>query len=446
MGFEPRIGSVLMSRRIELGLSLEQAARDTNIRARMLELLESADFSRYPPRGHAIGMLSSYARFLGMDSAAIVEMFDDEFAQFNEEKESGGAAGASRRGSRSQSDKTPESRSRPANRERARSKSSRRRNAGEPESRSKMSQNLKDEADAKDNERYKTGSVRVVGTRQTGSFRSVGSSSSRSRSARRATSASEHRPSSRANAGEDRPYPSSRRARPSTRRDTAVSSRSQEIEESRADDAAPNFFGIDVDTGQTTARRPARTRTRTRERDAADARSAASGNDTVISRAAGLVKAALSERRTRLIILAFSIIVIAVVIVASILIGTAGNNRSGVIEVSGGVTNDTMTTEGESASHKTITTANGNPVVIKIEVARGETSLVEIMYDGANAYKGTAVGGQFSREFPVTESFSATFSNASAVTVTENGNPIDIALNEDGKSGSLYISIQSTPR
>ena len=48
-----------MSRRIELGISLEQAARDTNIRARMLEALESGDYSQYPPRGHAIGMLSS---------------------------------------------------------------------------------------------------------------------------------------------------------------------------------------------------------------------------------------------------------------------------------------------------------------------------------------------------------------------------------------------------
>ena len=35
-----------MSRRIELGVSLEQAARDTNIRARMLEALESGDYSQ----------------------------------------------------------------------------------------------------------------------------------------------------------------------------------------------------------------------------------------------------------------------------------------------------------------------------------------------------------------------------------------------------------------
>ena len=39
MKSESRIGPALMSRRIELGISLERAARDTNIRARMLEAL-----------------------------------------------------------------------------------------------------------------------------------------------------------------------------------------------------------------------------------------------------------------------------------------------------------------------------------------------------------------------------------------------------------------------
>ena len=62
MKSESRIGSTLMSRRIELGISLEQASRDTNIRARMLEVIESGDYEQYPPRGHALGMLSSYAR------------------------------------------------------------------------------------------------------------------------------------------------------------------------------------------------------------------------------------------------------------------------------------------------------------------------------------------------------------------------------------------------
>lgn len=112
-----------------------------------------------------------------------------------------------------------------------------------------------------------------------------------------------------------------------------------------------------------------------------------------------------------------------------------------MIEVKGGAVNDTTTSDDGNAAHKTITTANGNPVTIKISVAEGETSLISITYDGGNPYSGTAVG-PFTREFPVTESFSATFGNPDAVTVSENGNPIEIAKNNDG-TGSLSINIQA---
>ena len=87
-----------MSRRIELGISLEQAARDTNIRARMLEALESGDYSQYPPRGHAIGMLSSYARYLDLDSASIVEVFDSEYEAYSSSREIEKIANNTRRG------------------------------------------------------------------------------------------------------------------------------------------------------------------------------------------------------------------------------------------------------------------------------------------------------------------------------------------------------------
>lgn len=210
------------------------------------------------------------------------------------------------------------------------------------------------------------------------------------------------------------------------------------------EDKAPNFFGIDVDTGEDAPRTPSRKRSSTRT-EAPKREDSARPDDNVFDRLRRLIKSVFAERRTRLIAIAAIIIVLAVVIAASVLISTAGHANGGIIPVQGGVENDTMTTDGENAAHKTITTANGNPVFIKVDVAKGETSLVEITYDGANAYKGTAVG-PFAREFPVTESFSATFSNPAAVSVTENGNPIEVAINEDDKSGSLYINIQTTQK
>lgn len=440
-----------MSRRIELGISLEQAARDTNIRARMLEIFESCDYSQFPARGHAIGMLSSYARYLGLDSAAIVEAFDVEFESFNSNQEIAQMASNTKRGVGRFGERISEGKSRPINREQSRSRSQRRRSGTQTESTSKLSQNLKDEALAKDDERYKSGSVRVVGTRQTGSFRAVRGSrpSSRSSSVPPSSSASFRKVPSdtgsmRRTTGQTG---SMRRTSQSGTipRFTPSDSFAPVDETAKQDESStPNFFGVDVDSNKPSRKRSSRRRSSARDVDAEQSKS--SVNDTIFTRARAAIVAIFSETRTRIIAIAAIVIVVAVIVAASILISTAGHSNSGIISVQGGVDNETQVSEGDNASHKTITTANGNPVLIKIEVAKGETSLVEITYDGGNAYKGTAVGGQFSQEFPVTESFSATFSNPAAVTVTENGNPMEIPLNEDGKTGSLFISIQTTSK
>lgn len=429
-----------MSRRIELGISLERAARDTNIRARMLEALESGDYSQYPPRGHAIGMLSSYARYLDLDSASIVEVFDSEYEAYSSSREIEKIANNTRRGVGRFGERVIGEKSRPISRESSRSSRSQRKRGGEGEGEgtSKLSRNLKDEAEAKDDERYRSGSVRVVGTRQTGSFRAV-------RSARGGDTGSfdpaRVTPTTRSRTASSRRGTSGRSSRRPSGVDEFTARPTEDLSRS-GEERTPNFFGIDVDTGKTAVSHGRRRRPSTRS----DVSEQTAGDDGIIARARRIISSIFSERRTRLIAVAVITIVIAIIIAASVLISTAGHGNSGIIPVQGGVVNDTTTTDGENAAHKTITTANGNPVIIKIEVAKGETSLVEVTYDGANAYKGTAVGGQFSREFPVTESFSATFSNPSAVTVTENGNPIEIATNEDGKSGSLYISIQSAPK
>lgn len=447
MKSESRIGSALMSRRIELGISLEQAARDTNLRARMIELLESGDYAQYPPRGHAIGMLSSYARYLGLDSAAIVEDFDGEYEAYVTSREIQDSANNTRRGVGRFGERSVGEKTHPTNRESSRGRSSarsQRRRGGEADDSSKLSRSLKDEAQAKDDERYRSGSVRVVGTRATGSFRSVRTmrDDTGSMHASRGSSTPRRRGASKSTRARHASSTGSMRHVPA---DDSFSSLPTEELSGRDRDRVPNFFGVDVDTGQAAPRSATRRRSTTRA-SAREGEQVASANENIVQRARRVVSSIFGERRTRLIAIAAIVIVIAVAIAASVLLSTAGRGSGGVIPVEGGVNNETMTTDAGDAAHKTITTANGNPVVIKVEVAKGETSLVEITYDGANAYKGTAVGGQFSREFPVTESFTATFSNPSAVTVTENDNPIDIATNEDGKSGSLYISIQTAPK
>lgn len=468
MNSESRIGTVLRNRRIELGISLEQAARDTNIRARMLETLEQGDYAKYPPRGHAIGMLTSYARYLEMNPAPILEGFDSEYQSFTVSREIATSAENTRKGVGRFGEKAT-SKEKPISRETARGKSRfLKKSDSETPTGTTVNQSLKSEAAAKDDERYKSGGVRVVGTRQTGSFRNVRETN---RVTGEISSRYDSRPSSRSgrigatgSAGAEGTSGSISRSTSSTgaakrvsttgssgrlsstgslRHSSSADQSSRSTTGSLAKrDTAPNFFGVDVAPNEKAIKSRPRSRNATRTSESGSATKTARPDENIIDRMRRVVGSVFSERRTRLIALAFALIVIGVIIAASFLIGTAGNKDSGIIQVEGGTVNDTTTTDGENAAHKTITTANGNPVTIKVQVAAGKTSLIQITYDDANAYSGTAVG-PFSREFPVTESFSASFGTPDAVTVTENGNPIEIAKNDDGTTGSLYINIKA---
>lgn len=78
----PTLGETLKARRRELGMSLEQAEESTRIRARLLEALENDDYERLPDPGYVKGYVSSYAKFLELDSAEML----NEYA-----RQSGGA-------------------------------------------------------------------------------------------------------------------------------------------------------------------------------------------------------------------------------------------------------------------------------------------------------------------------------------------------------------------
>ena len=307
-----------MSRRIELGISLEQAARDTNIRARMLEALESGDYSQYPPRGHAIGMLSSYARYLDLDSASIVEVFDSEYEAYSSSREIEKIANNTRRGVGRFGERVIGEKSRPISRESSRSSRSQRKRGGEGEGEgtSKLSRNLKDEAEAKDDERYRSGSVRVVGTRQTGSFRAV-------RSARGSDTGS-FEPTTRSRTASSRRGTSGRSSRRPSGVDEFTARPTEDLSRS-GEERTPNFFGIDVDTGKTAVSHGRRRRPSTRS----DVSEQTAGDDGIIARARRIVSSIFSERRTRLIAVAVITIVIAIIIAASVLISTAGHGNSG---------------------------------------------------------------------------------------------------------------------
>ncbi len=71
----------LFNRRRELNYSTQQVASQLNIREEILVAFEEGDFDSLPKGGYAQGMLSSYARFLGIDDREIVRQYSDELRE-----------------------------------------------------------------------------------------------------------------------------------------------------------------------------------------------------------------------------------------------------------------------------------------------------------------------------------------------------------------------------
>ncbi len=79
---KPHFSELLQRRRHELGLSIEQASRVLKLREDVLVSFEEGDFERIPQSGYAQGMLSSYARYLGLNSREIIDLFQEELYHY----------------------------------------------------------------------------------------------------------------------------------------------------------------------------------------------------------------------------------------------------------------------------------------------------------------------------------------------------------------------------
>lgn len=78
----PRFSEMLFDRRRQLGLTLEQASRVLRLKPQVLSAFEEGDFLSIPKSGYAQGMLSSYARYLGLNTRVIVSQFTQDLAEF----------------------------------------------------------------------------------------------------------------------------------------------------------------------------------------------------------------------------------------------------------------------------------------------------------------------------------------------------------------------------
>ncbi len=77
----PPFSEMLFARRQELGLTITQAAKVLKIKEQVLVAFENGDFQNLPKSGYAQGMLSSYARYLGLNPRTVVDQFTEDLYQ-----------------------------------------------------------------------------------------------------------------------------------------------------------------------------------------------------------------------------------------------------------------------------------------------------------------------------------------------------------------------------
>lgn len=81
------VGSDLRAARLRRGEDLRTVAQALRIRREQLEALEESRHDDLPGRAYAIGFVRSYAEFLGLDSAHIVDRYKAEIDRVEEAKE-----------------------------------------------------------------------------------------------------------------------------------------------------------------------------------------------------------------------------------------------------------------------------------------------------------------------------------------------------------------------
>ncbi len=74
----PRFSDILVQRRHELGLTIQQASGVLKLKEQVLVAFEEGDWDNMPQSGYASGMLASYARYLGLNPREVVDVYQEE--------------------------------------------------------------------------------------------------------------------------------------------------------------------------------------------------------------------------------------------------------------------------------------------------------------------------------------------------------------------------------
>ena len=75
---EGKVGGMLHDARLKKGLKIEDIAKELYIRPAYLEAIESSNYDEIPEPPYGVGFIRTYAEFLGLNSARVVQLFKEE--------------------------------------------------------------------------------------------------------------------------------------------------------------------------------------------------------------------------------------------------------------------------------------------------------------------------------------------------------------------------------
>ena len=75
---QDKVGSLIHEARLKKGLKIADASKDLCIRASYLEAIEAGNYDEIPEPPYGIGFIRSYADYLGLNAARMVQLFKEE--------------------------------------------------------------------------------------------------------------------------------------------------------------------------------------------------------------------------------------------------------------------------------------------------------------------------------------------------------------------------------
>lgn len=480
----PLFSDMLVDRRRQLGLSIKQASNVLRLKEEVLIAFEEGDFDSIPKSGYAQGMLSSYARYLGLNAKTVVNQFSQDLF---EHERGAGSHEARRRNRQTRSNEegplyeTPQAavygRTQQGSRtyveshgflptsggfagdmsDFATTSRPRPRYASRSESDEGSSYDASSSYSAYPQGRPYTSRVPVSTTlsplgqsqRQRPAASSWGGSSGYGVRDQYGTARPSRQTSSMYSTRDE---VTTRRVMPSQYRD-----------DMRLDNDGSSYQSASSMAGRRSSRNIASTeRPNVRRRSSSQARAQMRGRERVQSNSGGIVGMLGSFFQERSRVAALIVLLLFIVLMATLFLSVSSciNNQSGTGRTVSVTTADDETTEDtseESTSETDMTDEEEKQAreaaaaakaaenessteerTIEVNVADGEVTWLEIEYDGYSDVAET-VTGPWNRTYTVRQSISINVNDTSAVTVTEDGKKLEF---ESKASGIGTITIQ----